>query len=215
MKTITKEIKLYKYNELSKEAKEKCKAKYLDIYCCQFDFEKLVRESLEKEGVMGAELMDIWWYLKKSQEDYLTIVGVMFFEELSDELKNKFFKGLSNEELKFFKQFEKYSRICVEELDDYFSCVEIYIELRATPEELYDLGLGSDFKLEDKETYYKISPKIEKNIKEWYNKICEKCKELGYKYFYEVNEDELNEYCKSIGNTERLFLENGDIYSMW
>lgn len=32
MKTITKEIKLYKYNELSKEAKEKANDKYLEFY---------------------------------------------------------------------------------------------------------------------------------------------------------------------------------------
>ena len=211
MKTILKEIKLYKYDELSKEAKEKANNKYLEFYrheCGDF-FEDVIKNSLENEGVRGVACIDVEWNLGYSQGDYVKILGNIYFEDLSDELKNKFYKGLSNEELNFFKQFEKYSEICFRKLYYGSSCVEIYVQLSATPEELYDLGLDNDFKFEDKEKYYKISPKIDKNIEEWYDEICEEYKELGYKYFYEVDEDEIKEYYE---DTEQLFLENGEMY---
>lgn len=210
MKTITKEIKLYKYDELSKEAKEKANDKYLEFYRHECDFfEDVIKNSLENEGVSGVACIDVEWNLGYSQWDYVKILGNIYFEDLSDELKNKFCKGLSNEELKFFKQFEKYSEICFRELYDGSDCVEIYVQLSATPEELYDLGLDNDFKFEDKEKYYKISPKIDKNIEEWYDEICEEYKELGYRYFYEGDEEEIKEYYEAEG---QLFLENGEMY---
>lgn len=211
MKTILKEIKLYKYDELSKEAKEKVNNKYLEFYRheCDFFFEDVIKNSLENEGVRGVACIDVHWNLGYSQGDYVKILGNIYFEDLSDELKNKFYKGLSNEELNFFKQFEKYSEICFREFYYGSCCVEIYVQLSATPEELYDLGLDNDFKFEDKEKYYKISPKIDKNIEEWYDEICEEYKELGYKYFYEVDEDEIKECYEAEG---RLFLENGEMY---
>ena len=210
MKTILKEIKLYKYEELSKEAKEKVNNKYLEFYRheCNF-FEDVIKNSLENEGVRGVACIDVHWDLGYSQGDYVKILGNIYFEDLSDELKNKFYKGLSNEELNFFKQFEKYSEICFRELYAGSSCVETYVQLSATPEELYDLGLDNDFKFEDKEKYYKISPKIDKNIEEWYDEICEEYKELGYKYFYEGDEDDIKEYYEAEG---QLFLENGEMY---
>lgn len=210
MKTILKEIKLYKYDELSKEAKEKANNKYLEFYRHECDFfEDVIKNSLENKGVRGVACIDVEWNLGYSQWDCVKILGNIYFEDLSDELKNKFYKGLSNEELKFFKQFEEYSKICFREFYAGSGCVEIYVKLSATPEELYDLGLDNDFKFEDKEKYYKISPKIEKNIEEWYDEICEEYKELGYRYFYEAEEDEIKEYYE---DKEQLFLENGEMY---
>jgi len=210
MKTILKEIKLYKYDELSKEAKEKANDKYLEFYRHECDFfEDVIKNSLENEGVSGVACIDVEWDLGYSQGDYVKILGNIYFEDLSDELKNKFYKGLSNEELKFFKQFEEYSKICFRELYAGSCCVEIYVQLSATPEELYDLGLDNDFKFEDKEKYYKISPKIDKNIEEWYDEVCEEYKEIGYKYFFEGDEEEIKEYYEAEG---QLFLESGEMY---
>lgn len=210
MKTILKEIKLYKYGELSKEAKEKANDKYLEFYRHECDFfEDVIKNSLENEGVSGVECIDVEWNLGYSQYDYVKILGNIYFEDLSDELKNKFYKGLSDEELKFFKQFEEYSKICFRELYAGSSCVEIEVRLSATPEELYDLGLDNDFKFEDKEKYYKISPKIDKNIEEWYEEVCEEYKEIGYKYFFEGDEEEIKEYYEAEG---QLFLESGEMY---
>ncbi len=210
MKTITKEIKLYRYNELSEEAREKANEKYLEINRYEDDFEELVKYDLKYAKDCGwIENIKVVYDLGHSQGDYVNIIGSIYFEDLNNELKKKFCKGLSNEELNFFKQFEKYSEICFREFYVGSNCVEINIQLSATPEEMYDLGLDNDFKFEDQEKYYKISPKIEKNIEEWHDEICEEYKELGYIYFYEADEDEIKEYYE---DTEQLFLENGEMY---
>ena len=210
MKTITKEIKLYRYNELSEQAREKANEKYLEINRYGDDFEELVKDDLKfSKGCGWIENIEVVYDLGYCQGDYVDIIGSIYFEDLNNELKKRFFKGLSNEELNFFKQFEKYSEICFRQLYAGSCCVEIYVQLSATPEEMYDLGLDNDFKFEDKEKYYKISPKIEKNIEEWYDEICEEYQELGYRYFYEVDEGEIKEYYEAEG---QLFLENGEMY---
>lgn len=210
MKTITKEIKLYRYNELSKEAREKANEKYLEINRYEDDFEELVKGELKYSKDCGwIENIKVVYDLGHSQGDYVNIIGSIYFEDLNNELKKRFCKGLSNEELNFFKQFEKYSEICFREFYVGSNCVEINIQLSATPEEMYDLGLDNDFKFEDQEKYYKISPKIEKNIEEWNDEICKEYQELGYRYFYKADEDEIKEYYE---DTEQLFLENGEMY---
>lgn len=210
MKTITKEIKLYRYNELSEEAREKANEEYLEINRYGDYFEELVKYDLKYAKDCGwIENIKVIYDLGHSQGDYVNIIGSIYFEDLNNELKKRFCKGLSNEELNFFKQFEKYSEICFREFYVGSNCVEINIQLSATPEEMYDLGLDNDFKFEDQEKYYKISPKIEKNIEEWDDEICEEYKELGYRYFYEADEDEIKEYYE---DTEQLFLENGEMY---
>ncbi|MBR0058867.1 MAG: hypothetical protein IJP99_05980 [Methanobrevibacter sp.] len=210
MKTITKEIKLYRYNELSEEAREKANEEYLEINRYGDYFEELVKYDLKYAKDCGwIENIKVVYDLGYRQGDYVDIIGSIYFEDLNNELKKRFCKGLSNEELNFFKQFEKYSEICFRELYVGSNCVEINIQLSATPEEMYDLGLDNDFKFEDQEKYYKISPKIEKNIEEWHDEICEEYQELGYIYFYEADEDEIKEYYE---DTEQLFLENGEMY---
>ena len=210
MKTITKEIKLYRYNELSEEAREKANEEYLEINRYGDYFEELVKYDLKYAKDCGwIENIKVIYDLGHSQGDYVNIIGSIYFEDLNNELKKRFCKGLSNEELNFFKQFEKYSEICFREFYVGSNCVEINIQLSATPEEMYDLGLDNDFKFEDQEKYYKISPKIEKNIEEWNDEICEEYQELGYIYFYEADEDEIKEYYE---DTEQLFLENGEMY---
>ena len=47
MKTITKEIKLYRYNELSEEAREKANEEYLEINRYGDYFEELVKYDLK------------------------------------------------------------------------------------------------------------------------------------------------------------------------
>lgn len=205
MKTILKEIKLYKYEELSKEAKEKVNDKYLEFRCeCGF-FEELVKSDLEySKGIKVTEDFEVEYDLSYCQGDYLNLYGGLDFEELSNELKSRFYKNLSEKEIKLFEEFIKYNYVDFERTN-YYGCAGVEIRIKINSE-----GYNYLVEHEEKEDkYYEIVVKIEKNIEEWYDEICEEYKELGYRYFYEVDEDEIKECYEAEG---RLFLENGEMY---
>lgn len=209
MKTILKEIKLYKYDELSKEAKEKAKLNYLESYLESSirseSFEELIKSDLEySKGIKVTEDFEVEFDLGYCQGDYLNLYGGLDFEELSNELKSRFYKNLSEKEIKFFEEFIKYNYIDFERTN-YYGCVGAEIRIKINSE-----GYNYLVEHEEKEDKYgEIVVKIEKNIEEWYDEICEEYKEFGYKYFYEADEDEVEGYYE---DTEQLFLENGEMY---
>lgn len=209
MKTITKEIKLYKYNELSKEAKEKVNENYLASYLESSirseSFEELVKSDLESsKGIKVTEDFEVEYDLSYCQGDYLNLYGGLDFEELSNELKSRFYKNLSEKEIKLFEEFIKYNYVDFERTN-YYGCAGVEIRIKINSE-----GYNYLVEHEEKEDkYYEIVVKIEKNIEEWYDEICEEYKELGYRYFYEGDEDEIKEYYE---DTKQLFLENGEMY---
>lgn len=209
MKTILKEIKLYKYGELSEEAKEKAKLNYLESYLRSSirseSFEELIKSDLEySKGIKVTEDFEVEFDLGYCQGDYLNLYGGLDFEELSNELKSRFYKNLSEKEIKFFEEFIKYNYIDFERTN-YYGCVGAEIRIKINSE-----GYNYLVEHEEKEDKYgEIVVKIEKNIEGWYDEICEEYKELGYKYFYEVDEDEIKECYEAEG---QLFLENGEMY---
>lgn len=209
MKTILKEIKLYKYGELSKEAKEKAKLNYLESYLESSirseSFEELIKSDLKySKGIKVTEDFEVEFDLGYCQGDYLNLYGGLDFEELSNELKSRFYKNLSEKEIKFFEEFIKYNYIDFERTN-YYGCVGAEIRIKINSE-----GYNYLVEHEEKEDKYgEIVVKIEKNIEEWYDEICEEYKEFGYKYFYEADEDEVEGYYE---DTEQLFLENGEMY---
>lgn len=209
MKTILKEIKLYKYGELSKEAKEKAKLNYLESYLESSirseSFKELIKSDLEySKGIKVTEDFEVEFDLGYCQGDYLNLYGGLDFEELSNELKSRFYKNLSEKEIKFFEEFIKYNYIDFERTN-YYGCVGAEIRIKINSE-----GYNYLVEHEEKEDKYgEIVVKIEKNIEEWYDEICEEYKEFGYKYFYEADEDEVEGYYE---DTEQLFLENGEMY---
>ena len=168
MKTILKEIKLYKYGELSEEAKEKAKLNYLESYLVSSirseSFEELIKSDLEySKGIKVTEDFEVEFDLGYCQGDYLNLYGGLDFEELSNELKSRFYKNLSEKEIKFFEEFIKYNYIDFERTN-YYGCVGAEIRIKINSE-----GYNYLVEHEEKEDKYgEIVVKIEKNIEEWY-----------------------------------------------
>lgn len=84
MKTILKDKKLYKYNELSKEAKEKAGASFLTVYLasdmCLKSFKELIKSNLEFSKV---DYLNLYRQLKKC--------GIL--DEIDDDTIEGYYEG--------------------------------------------------------------------------------------------------------------------------
>lgn len=189
MRTETKEIKVYKFNELSDEAKEKVENTYLELQDADF-FEINCKELLKED--YGIDTLDIAFSLNNCQGDGLCLYGKVSFEK-----DTKFFeiatKELTDEEKKIaidnisYINFDKFNH-------SYCHVHTVHIEID-----------GEDETDENKEIYNKIIL----NVKQWFYSTCRKFEDFGYDYFYEVTEEDLEAWCEA---NEYEFLENGTIY---
>lgn len=73
MKTITKKINVYNYNELSDDAKARAKADYLDDYTWTEDFYEMQRDSLS--SLFPHSAFDLQFSLSYMQGDGANIYG--------------------------------------------------------------------------------------------------------------------------------------------
>ena len=202
MRTITREYKIYKYEELTEEAKEKVKEWYLESKNAE-DFEYTLKCDLEAQGLNN---LKSYYRLSYCQGDGLCLYGSIEFEEIEKSteclpegtIKDLFYKGFNISDYKAISILKKYSKINFIHSDSHYChkyTVDIDIEIEEESEKMYNF-------LE------KTVNKLKNNIKEWYYKICDEYEQWGYDYFYKVEDEELKEYC-DINNIE--FYEDGSI----
>lgn len=209
MRTATIEYKVYKYNELTEEAKEKVRQWYLDGQE-PFIFTEMIEEDLY--NLFGENDLKVQYDLGYCQGNGLNIYGKVDTEKIFKCLEKhnggtqlKEFENLLTDKEK--KTILNYAAECGEiELpynNHYSYCMARYIDIANDWE--YDLENYSGYTNINKE----VLEKFEELVKGIFNTLCKSYEKQGYEYFYEINEEDLEECCEANGYE---FLEDGTIF---
>lgn len=209
MRTATIEYQVYKYIELSDEAKEKARAWYLEGRE-PYVFTEIVMEDLY--NLFGENDLQVQYSLGYCQGDGLNIYGKINAENIFKCLENynggtqleQFENVLTKKEKKTILH---YAELCGEiELpinNRYCYCIARYVDVAEEWE--YILENHFDYSNINKEAL----EKFENLVQEVFEKLCASYEEQGYEYFYEISEEDLEEMCEANGYE---FLEDGTIF---
>lgn len=207
-KIVLSKFNLYKYNELSEQAKETVKEWYLNgkepciftDYCLE-----------DLKNTFGDNDLKVQYSLNSCQGDGLNIYGSVNVENIIHYLKNcprkKHENVLTNEEIKTLLLYNKW-------------CSDISLQYNLNYS--YSLADRIEFAEEWKnelewmdstnENVINISllEKFEKLVRDIFTLLCKEYESDGYDYFYETSEEELTETCEA---NEWEFLEDGSFYN--
>ena len=210
MRIETVAYKVYKFNELSEEAKEKVKKWYLDgqessVYTdmCKEDLNCLFGNNHD---------LEVEYSLGYCQGDGFNIYGKINAKDIFNCLEEHN-GGTQLEEFEnVLTDKEKRTILCYQdECSDielpfnrhYGYCMADYINIADDWE--YDLEVYSEFRNINVETL----KKFEQMVKDIFSKLCKAYEEQGYEFFYEVEEEVLEEHCEVNGYE---FLVDGTLF---
>ena len=209
MRTITKEYTVYKYEELSEKAKERAKQDYLDDDVRPLIFTENCNEALANLFGCKAKLA-VQYSLCYCQGDGLNIYGHVSAEDIFNCLE----KDNGSTQLAEFKNqlSEREKKTIL-----FYASVCGDIELPYNRRYCYSLADQIDiaenwtWELENnfiRSINSETLQKFEKLVREIFLKLCEDYEKDGYSYFYEVDDEEMEEISESNGWE---FLEDGRI----
>ena len=217
MRIETVEYKVYKYNELSAEAKEKVKQWYLEGQE-PFIFTEMCEDDLYnlfgKNDLNGIGICDlkVQYSLSNCQGDGLNIYGKINPRNILECLENH--NGCSQ-----LEEFENYltdkEKATILLYADYCDDISIPYNTRYCYSLANDISFAEDwlFDIEDYEELEKIDfdviNKFEKLVANIFLKLCQDYEKQGYKYFYEISEEDLEEICDC---NMYEFLEDGTVF---
>lgn len=211
IETVTTEYKIYKYNELSDEAKENVKEWYLESFHDADRFSEICENDLY--NLFGDTNLNIQYSLDYCQGDGFNIYGEISAESI--------FKCLENHnggtQLEQFENVltDKEKRTILHYAEE---CGEI--ELPENNRYAYSLADHIDivddwtFQLETYSAYRDINEevlkKFERLVRDIFSVLCEHYEKIGYEWLYdEVSDEEVEECCEA---NEYEFLEDGSLY---
>lgn len=185
MRIATKEYKVYRYNELSKEAKENVDRWYLETYHTTEDFSMMVRDTLD--DVYKLENLDFQYSLNCCQGDGFNLYGKIEFLDILERIKDK----LEESEIEYLKKADDiadFYEFDLLENDRYSFC-------RAFEMDIYDYMIDClENEIEENEIDFIINKdilkKFDKLAKEYFENICGMFEKSGYDYFYEIDREE-------------------------
>lgn len=192
MRTV--ELKVYRYSELSEKAKEKVKNWYMKLpeRGCEFDFD--IEQELEEK--FPNSYLKYQYSLNSCQGDGFNTYGTLNMED-----------ALKNIDLIVKEKMKEYIDIC--ELG-----ISIPMNTRYTYSKANDISFADDmidylidngYENIDKELIYKF----EKKTKEMIETFDKKKEKEGYDFFYNVSEEDLNEFCNE---NDYEFYEDGTMF---
>lgn len=189
MRTVTVEFKVYNYNELSKEAKEKADKWFLETYHTSECFSMLVRDTLN--DIYNLENLEFEYSLNYCQGDGFNLYGEIEFSDILERVKDK----LEESEIEYLKK--------ADDIADFYAFELLQNHLshfcRAFEMDVYDYMVGcledanDNLAWDDKETlpiHKDILKKFDKLVKEYFENICTTFARDGYDYFYKIDREE-------------------------
>lgn len=210
MRIQTVEYEVYKYNELSDEAKEKVKQWYLDGQEA-YIFTDDVLEDLH--CLFGDNDLKVQYSLSYCQGDGFNIYGEIDTENIFKCLEEhragtqleKFENYLTDKEKRTILHYasENGRKIQLPMNNRYGYSLANYIEIAEDWE--YDLYYYSGYKNINVE----VLKKFEALVRGIFSTLCKSYEQQGYEYFYEIDEETLEELCEANGYE---FLANGKIF---
>lgn len=209
MRTATVEYKVYKYNELLEEAKEKVKQWYLDGQEPYFFTDDCKQDLV---NLFGDNDLDVQYSLGYCQGDGLNIYGKIDAKSILECLENQnggeqletFENVLTEKEKKTILHYaEECGKIELPYNNQYCYCIADYV----------DIADDWEYQLENYSGYTNINKnvleKFEELVKGVFKTLCKTYENQGYRYFYEISEEDLEELCDANGYE---FLVDGTVF---
>ena len=215
MREVTVKYKLYTFEELSTEAKEKVKQWYLEDELRPMFFEEMVNEDL-KNLFPNSEL-EVQFALGYCQGDGLNIYGKLIPSDIIDAIDNgwwgddciqeykEFFTDKEKRTIKFYMDCYSSSSSYPLEMNRISAYCIVDQELKYMAETLFgDL----------EEQYIKnINKKLLKKLQSFLIDVlvyyCKMQEKAGYQYFYEADDEEVGDFCEANGYE---FKEDGELW---
>ena len=209
MRTATIEYEVYKYNELSDEAKERVKEWYLDGQE-PYIFSDDCKQDLY--NLFGENNLDVQYSLGYCQGDGFNIYGEIGAAQIFKCLENhnggtqleKFEDVLTDKEKRTILNYaDQCGKIKLPTNNRYCYSLADYIDIKDDWE--YDLEVYSAYR----NINVKALEKFEKLVRDIFRTLCKSYEKWGYEYFYEISNEDLEEICEANGYE---FLENGKVF---
>lgn len=199
MRTITTVVTttLYTFDELSDNAKARVREQYLNSQ----DAEQFADDcKMYLDELLPNSNLDVQFSLNYCQGDGFNIYGKFSLIDLANVLEDKF----TEKEKRFLKwAFEETGINSYKiPMNNYCYCTAYMHDFT---EDLFDALDYDGMRDIRKDTLEKMT----REARIYIEKLCRSFENDGYKYFYEVSDDELKEWANDF---EYEFTENGDIY---
>ena len=189
MRIVKIEVPVYRYAELNDKAKEVVKDHILNATRDAQGFTDSVKHTLD---VLGIEKAEVYYSLGNCQGDGLCFTGsitwnkaieILYIKESIAKLDKDFIK--SCEDCVYSINFYKFNRM-------YNYCHTVTVEF------------------EDSSWMHSVDfIKLKDIFLNWYEALCAKFEKQGYKWFYEISEEDVVEYCD---NNDIEFTADGNVF---
>lgn len=209
MRTITKKYNIYNYNELSENAKETVKQWYLDDYSRSREFFDGCMNDLR--NIFPDSDLKVQYSLNSCQGDGVNICGMLNVNNIISFPSSHFCGDKFNDLLDYFTDKEirtliNYSGECgdikLPENRSYWYCCVDNIDLAAEWTEELEWSCYRNINI-------KLLEKFQKYVIKIIKRLCSDYEKQGYKHLYEIEDDELNDFCEA---NKFTFLEDGTLF---
>lgn len=180
---------VYRYAELSDSAKEVVKDHVLSATRDAQGFTDFVKHTLD---VLGVEEAEVYYSLSNCQGDGLCFTGSITWNKAIEILYIK--ESIA----KLDKDFIKSCEDCIYSIN-FYKLDRMYNHCNTVTVEFEDSSW----------MYAEDFTKLKDIFLTWYKALCGKFEHQGYKWFYEISEEDVVEYCN---NNDIEFTANGDVF---
>lgn len=197
--------KIYDFDELSDSAKDNARREYLESFRCAEDFETFCKDDLD--NYFENSDIKVQFSLCSCQGDGFNIYGKMKVSEAIDYVLRKTDK--LNKNIRFFKWLKtlgyeielpynnRYSYCCVDR-SNYAIDIEYLLE--------------QDDYTSNAENHFSMLCDFMEVFKDLIEKLCKDYEQDGYKYFYEVEDEEIKDIWEANGY-EGFYEDGSPCYS--
>lgn len=204
-KTVTREFTVYSFSELSEKAKERVRQDYLEYDRRPEDFQEMMGYYLS-EAFPNSDL-EVSFSVCYCQDDHMNIYGEFSLIDILNFLSSAdFTENFTEKEIRFLKwAVSEYPQtIKLNGNNYYFRKYGIAWDSDLTSGLEYDLEYDN---IQD--IRYNTLEKMGKAMTETFEEICRKYFEYAEKFFYEVDDSNIEEWAE---DNDYFFTENGEIF---
>lgn len=200
MKVITKEFKVYSYSELSEKAKKRVKEWYLSGQESDI-FDNTIESDLSY--LFPHSSLKFQYSLGYCQGDGFNIYGKIDIRDVIDyaeDGENDYFTEKEKRTLLFYVDKCGCDIVLPESRYNYCVC------------DRNDIDDDFIYRLEDcgiRHIKVEVIKKLQSAVEKIFCRLCDRYEDEGYRYFYEIDDETLEEYCN---DNKYEFLEDGSLF---
>lgn len=210
MRIYVKEIPIYAFSELSREAKDKAKYDFLCSELRNWDFQDMIENQVNIDFPHSD--LKIQYSLSYCQGDGVNLYGKLSYLDMREKLKNNFTeKEIKRLDFCFltFYGWTPYGRFASEDFGFILEVNHRYSYCKSNK------GLFKDYVVDEMEYEYMrnipydLLDKFASLANSFIHKYCSDIEEMGYKYLYEIPDKEMEEISDA---NDWEYLEDGSMF---